>query len=404
MDPLVACLDDRGALFEALRERGIPCHFIGRRRGLDLPALWRLRRLLREQRIDVLNTHGLSAALWGRVAVAAERTPRVVVTAHAVAGWKQPRKQYLCSRLLQPLTDRFVAVSESVRRSLIEKERTPPDLIRVIGNGIRLERFRRSTDPEGDRRRLGLASDGFLVGMVARCNPEKGGAVWVRAVAALIRAGIPIRGVLVGDGPERAAWQALAAEMNIAGSVCFAGEQTDVTPWLSVMDVLVCPSLQESFGLAAVEAQAAGVPVVATRVDGFLEVLHDGVDTLLVPPGDSAALAAAIRSLCDSPDLARRLVEAGRRNAARFTVERTAAQYAALYRELLEEAPRRYQAGVEEKRRLIPQDTSRSANNAIDVVARRSPAACPFRGASASIARPLAGESRQREWPISSNR
>lgn len=331
----VACLNDRGPLFDEVRRRGIPTHFIGRRRGVDLAAVWRLRRLLRKQRIDVLNTHGLSAALWGRLAAVAAGTPHVVVTVHSVAGWIQPRKQYLLSRLLQPLTDRFVAVSESVRRSLIEKENVRPESIRVIHNGLCIERSCRSTAVAEDRRRLGLEAEGFLVGMVGRCKVEKGGSTWVRVIAELARANADVRGVLIGDGPERAAWQGLAEEERVAERIRFVGAQSDVAPWLAVLDVLVCPSVQESFGLAALEAQAAGVPVVATRAAGFLENLHDGEDALLAPCGDPAALAALVKALRESPDLVRRLVGAGRRNAARFTIERTAEHYAALYRELL---------------------------------------------------------------------
>jgi glycosyltransferase involved in cell wall biosynthesis len=340
VDAQVACLNDRGPLFDELSRRGIPAHFIGRRPGLDLAAFWRLRGLLREQRIDVLNTHGLSAALWGRLAAAAARTPCVVVTVHSVAGWIQPRKQYLLSRLLQPLTDRFVAVSESVRRSLITKESVRPESIRVIHNGLRSDRACRSTNLAEDRRRLGLEGAGFLVGMVGRCNPEKGGSTWVRSIADLARANADVRGVLIGDGPERAAWQRLAREERVADRILFAGARSDVAPWLAVLDVLVCPSEQESFGLAALEAQAAGVPVVATRVEGFLEILHDGEDALLAPSGDAEALAARVAALRGSPDLVRRLVAAGARNAARFPIERTAERYAALYRELLAEPPR----------------------------------------------------------------
>jgi glycosyltransferase involved in cell wall biosynthesis len=143
-----------------------------------------------------------------------------------------------------------------------------------------------------------------------------------------------VRGVLIGDGSERAAWQALAAGEGISDRIRFVGEQLDIVPWLSVLSVLVCPSLQESFGIAALEAQAAGVPVVATRVDGFLEVLHDGEDALLVDPESPASMAEAIRAMLCSEELACALTAAGRRNAADFTIERTAKAYAAVYRDL----------------------------------------------------------------------
>lgn len=330
----VACLDDRGPLFEVLRQRGIPGHFIGRRSGLDLVAVWRLARLLRRERVDILNTHSFSAGLWGRLAAILARTPRVVTTMHTVAGWSQPRKQRFLNRLLRPFADRVVAVSESVRHSLLAQG-VPPATIEVIHNGIRVERFQRATNPAAERQRLGLPIDGPLIGMIGRCSAEKGGATWVKALAMLVRAHVEVRGVLVGDGPERAAWKALAAAEGVSERIHFVGEQVDIVPWLAVLSVLVCPSIQESFGIAALEAQAAGVPVVATRVDGFLEVLHDGEDALLVDADSPASMAEAIRALLCSEELACALTAAGRRNASNLTIERTAKAYAAVYCDLL---------------------------------------------------------------------
>jgi len=332
-DVEAVCLDDRGALFEVLVGRGVPCRFIGRRRGFDPVALWRLAGLLRRERVAILNTHSFSAGLWGRLAAILARTPRVVTTVHTVAGWSQPRKQRIVNRLLLPATDRVVAVSESVRRSLAAQG-IPAARVEVINNGIRVERFQCAAEPRAARRRLGLDGDGHLVGFIGRCSPEKGGATWVRAIARLARAQVAVQGILVGDGPERGAWQALALKEGVADRIRFVGEQADVAPWLNVLSVLVCPSLQESFGIAALEAQAAGVPVVASRVDGFLDVLHDGEDALLVEAGNPAAMAAAIRIVLGAGERAAALAVAGRRNAAHFTIERTAAAYATLYREL----------------------------------------------------------------------
>jgi len=207
--------------------------------------------------------------------------------------------------------------------------------VEVIPNGILSGRFRVEMDKTAARLALGLPADRFLVGMTARCSPEKGGEWWVRAMALLRAGGEDVHGVLVGGGPELETWKALAARLEIADRMTFAGPKMDVPRWLAALDAQVCPSLQESFGLAAVEAQAAGVPVVATRVDGLLEVLHDGRDALLVPPGDAVALCEAVRALLRSPELRRRLAEAGRANADRYTVDAMADRYAALYRRLL---------------------------------------------------------------------
>jgi glycosyltransferase involved in cell wall biosynthesis len=127
----------------------------------------------------------------------------------------------------------------------------------------------------------------------------------------------------------------LADREGVADRIRFAGLQVDAAAWLAVMDILVCPSLQESFGLAALEAQAAGIPVIASRIDGFIEVLHDGEDALLVRPGSPASLAEAIQRVLKNGALASKLVVGGHRNMRRFTIRETARQYAALYHELL---------------------------------------------------------------------
>ncbi|MEI6514524.1 MAG: glycosyltransferase family 4 protein, partial [bacterium] len=276
------------------------------------------------------------AGLWGRIAAVLVRTPHVVTTVHTVAGWSQPLKQRIGNRLLQPFTDRIVAVSESVQRSLI-RQGLPHDAIQVIYNGIRIEGFRRSTSVAGDRKRLGLNPDGPLIGLIGRCSPEKGGSDWVQMMACLARRDARVQGVLVGNGPEQASWRALATAEGVGDRMRFVGIKTDIVPWLAVMDVLVCPSFQEAFGIAALEAQAAGVPVVATRVDGFLEALHDGEDALLVEPGNAAGMAVAVQSLLASNDLAGKLADGGRRNVGRFGINNTAQQYAALYWKLLGE-------------------------------------------------------------------
>lgn len=333
-DVHIVCLDDRGPFFDLAQQQGIPCHYIGRHRGFDAGSVLRLLRLLKRLRIDILNVHGFSAGLWGRLATVPGGGPRVVATAHSVAGWKQPVKQAVCDRMLRPFTSRFVAVSGSVKRSLLARG-VPDGMVDVIPNGIVMERFRVHSDKSAVRRALGLPEDRFLVGMMARCSPEKGGEWWVRAMVLLRAGGENVHGVLVGGGPEMEAWMAMARQLDIADRLTFAGPRMDVPRWLAAMDALICPSLQESFGLAAVEAQAAGVPVVATRVDGLLEVLHDGHDALLVPPGDAVALSEAVREILRSPALRKRLADAGRTNAERFTVDAMADRYAALYRRLL---------------------------------------------------------------------
>jgi glycosyltransferase involved in cell wall biosynthesis len=330
-----ACLLYEGALAGLLRERGIPVHLLAKKAGPDVLAVGRLVRLLRRLQIDILNTHEFSAGLWGRLAAVLARTPAVVVTVHKEAGWQNPLKHALFNRLLLPRTDRMVAVSGRVAASLVRHERVPEDRIEVIENGIDASRFRSAEDRAACRARLGLPAGVPIAGMVARCRAEKGGRHFVEAAALLKKEGRHVLFVLVGDGPDLAEWKNLAASLGAADRLVFAGRQVDTPSWYTAFDVAVCPSLEESFGLSAIEAQAAGVPLVATRAGGLPDVLNDAVDALLVPPADTAALARGIAGILDAPALAARLWHAGIDNvASRFLIDRTVERYAGLYRRL----------------------------------------------------------------------
>jgi glycosyltransferase involved in cell wall biosynthesis len=162
--------------------------------------------------------------------------------------------------------------------------------------------------------------------------PEKGGDLFVEACARLRGMGRDVSGVLIGEGPALATWKELARRRGVDGRIVFPGWRPDVADWLAVLDIYMAPSLEESFGLAILEAQAAGLPVVAARVGGIPEVVTDRENALLVPRGDVDALASAVTELLDNPALARRLGDNGRRNVEeRFSIENTAARYADVY-------------------------------------------------------------------------
>jgi glycosyltransferase involved in cell wall biosynthesis len=161
--------------------------------------------------------------------------------------------------------------------------------------------------------------------------------VLIDATPALLASDPELRVLIVGDGPLRADLEAQAARLGVGHVVRFAGYQEDVVSAYAAMDVFVLPSRDEGFGLVFLEAMAVGVPVVGTRVIGSEDAVDDGVTGLLVPYADPAALAAALRGILQSPDLARRLRETAAERVRRvYSREQCAARVEALYRELLE--------------------------------------------------------------------
>ncbi len=184
------------------------------------------------------------------------------------------------------------------------------------------------------RRELGAGEADFLVGTVGRLERLKGQAVGLEAVARLAHAGVAVRYVLVGDGPERAALAeaALAAGLDVA----FLGHRSDVPVVLAGLDALLHPSWTESFGMVVVEGLLAGLPVVATDVGAAAAILADGRYGRLVPPGDAAAMTAALLGLARlAPAERRRLGAEGRDHARKhFSLSDMVLRTADVYRGL----------------------------------------------------------------------
>jgi glycosyltransferase involved in cell wall biosynthesis len=196
-----------------------------------------------------------------------------------------------------------------------------PDQVVSIPTGIDLDRFRPGAAAEA-RKALGLEPDGAVIGIVATLRSWKGHRYLLEALAGL--ADRNARLVVVGDGPQREALEALAKELGIADRVRFAGNQADVAPWMRALDVFCLPSYaNEGVPQALMQAMACGLPVVTTPVGSIAEIVQDGSTGRLVPPSDAQALRAAIEALLADEPLRRRLGASAREAALqRFGEER----------------------------------------------------------------------------------
>jgi glycosyltransferase involved in cell wall biosynthesis len=311
----------------------------------DARALAALVRLLRRERPALVHTHAAKAGTLGRTAalVAGLRPrPRLVHTfhGHVLEGYFGPRKEALFRRIERGLarrTDRIVAVSPEVRDDLVRLGVAPRERIAVVPLGFDLAPFvldgaERARRQQAFRTGLGLGEEERVVTLIARLVPIKRVDRFLRVAA---RVQTPARFVVVGSGELESSLRASPEARALGDGLVWAGLRRDIPDVCVGSDVVVLTSDNEGTPVSLIEAQAAAVPVVSTRVGGVASVVDDGVTGWLAPRDDDAALAAAIdRALTlDDPDA---VGLAGRRHVlARFSLDRLVDDIDDLYRSIL---------------------------------------------------------------------
>lgn len=310
------------------RVKPMPLGLTGARR---VPAL---ARLLRRERPDVFHAHMSSpvACKWGLAAAVLARVPAVLGTVQ-VGEYEPPdRSAYRQLRALARGVDRYLAVSRDIADELVERLGWPAAKVEVSYNAVDVARFEVEA-PAGLREELG-GEERSLVLTPARLDAQKGHRVLFEAIAQVPGALF----LLAGEGPEREALEALAEELGIDGRVRFLGRREDVPQLLATCDVFALPSLYEGSSLAVLEAMAARIPVVSSAIGGTDELIEDGRGGLLVPPGDSEALAAALRRVLGDEELRRSLATRARERVEQgLTREQMASRVTGVYRQLLGE-------------------------------------------------------------------
>lgn len=333
-DLAVGCLKRRTipSAADELEPAGVPLRFLDGRGGYDVRVLWRLRSLLRDEPPHLIHSWlfhaNLAARLLGR---------RVPVRIASIRGLDRGkgRLQVLLDRWLQDRDHRMVVNAESARHVLGRRERYPAERIVLIRNGVDAKHFQEDVPPAP------LPHPGPVIVSVGRLHPDKGHRTLLQALPA-IRARHPEAWVLLvgdeGTRSDRPTLERLARALGVGGAVMFAGIREDVRPYLRAAAVVSLPSEEEAMANAALEALAAGRPVVATDVGDMRSAVLDGVTGLLCPPRDPRQLAEAIGRLLDDPERARQMGRAGRRHVEEhFPVAAMVEEMERLYDELIRE-------------------------------------------------------------------
>lgn len=304
----------------------------------DSAATAAIRRLIRTRRPDVLHTHTSKAGTTGRVAavLSGSARPRAIVHTyhgHVLSGYFSPRRERvyrLVERALAPVADALVAVSEEVRAELVSFGVARREKFTVIPYGFDLDRRidTSASTRAAKRSQIGAGDSTFVIGWAGRMTAIKRPEDLIQVLALVDDAVL----VLAGDGELRADVESLARRLGVADRVRALGYVEDMGSWYAALDLFLLVSANEGAPVVAIEALAAGVPVVATAAGGTGTVVDDDETGFLEPIGDVAALADRVRRLREDEALRKRLgAEGARRMRERFSTERMVDDVERLY-------------------------------------------------------------------------
>ncbi len=323
----ICCIKEPGTLGEKASDKGIKVISLGlmksSRFSFSIPL--RISGVLKENKIDILWTHQYVANLYGRIAALLSGTKGITSTYHAL--YDKPKKhRSIFNHFLSYRTDALAAVSRAVAEDMKSFDHVSPGKVSIIHNGIDIPFFDINETQAECRKKLGLPEEEILIGAVGRLSEEKNHKVMIEAVNMLPE---KVKGVIVGDGK-------LEGPLREAGGkrIYFLTKMEHaLLPYaLKAMDIFCFPSLWEGFGLALVEAMAAGLPPVSSDIPTLREVAGEGA---LYFPSDSAVeLANILKSLIDDPAERKLLGDKARKRAAVFSIDNTVKAYENLFAEI----------------------------------------------------------------------
>jgi sugar transferase (PEP-CTERM/EpsH1 system associated) len=334
---VILCLGEAGPL--ASRVTAANCRIVElrKRSGNDVSLPLKLAAWAKRLRLDVLHARGWPALVETAIAASLGGVRSTVYGFHGKTmdelGAKSLRRR-LAEMLVPRLYSEVVTLTETMKADVARECRLDANRVRVIPNGVDTDVFRPTGRRSELRAEFGLPVDGLILGCVARLDRVKNHAVIVRALSRLRSTGVDALLLLVGEGPERARLEGHVRDARLAPQVRWFGHSDRVPDVMNCMDIYVQPSLYEGFSNTVLEAMACGLPVLATRTGGTVDVLRDGEQGYLFEPEDDRTLASLVRAL-NEPDGRRAMGLRARRRATESFPQASMVQgYERLYRDL----------------------------------------------------------------------
>lgn len=337
---VIICLTHAEGFERRITAPNVELISLHKRPGHDFAVYWRLWRTLLSLRPSIVHTRNLAALEMQVIAVLIPGVKRVHGEhgrdIHDIDG--SNKKYNFLRKALRPLIHRYIAVSQDLAQWLTEVVAVPFSKVKQIYNGVDQQAF--SPGAVTLRTPPGFMAEGVqVIGTVGRLAEVKDQLSLIQAFYQLKKASspdMPLRLLIVGDGPMQQRLSDKIAELDLGGCVWMPGDREDIPALLRLMDVFVLPSLGEGISNTLLEAMATGLPLIATRVGGNPELVTEGVNGCLVPVGDSAALANSLKELLSRPQTLASYGEKSLNKARQcFNWDRTVEEYLGVYDQLL---------------------------------------------------------------------
>lgn len=338
-----------GGTFEKkLTEVGIKIDPLDMTSRYNLGTISQLKKIIKTKDVQIVHSQGGRADFFARIAARIANVPIIISSvAMLVEGYDVSilRKglYVLIDRWTERWVNKFIVLSEALRRALIERHKIPPEKIVRIYNGIELKEYNpdlkevRSKKLEV-RRELGLKNDVPVIGAIGRLVWQKGFEYLIQAIPKVIEVFPETRFLIVGEGPLKDKLKVKSEKLKVKDNIIFTGFRSDIKEILASIDLLVMPSLLEGLPMVLLEGMAMAKPIVATRIDGVTEVLENGKMGLLVPAKNPHALAEAILKVLNNKTKADLLGQNARKMVEeKFSVEKMVEQIEWVYEKLLNE-------------------------------------------------------------------
>jgi glycosyltransferase involved in cell wall biosynthesis len=309
------------------------------------PSMKTLRRIILDEKIDIIHSQGARADFYSRVVSKLIKKPPIIINTIAMlvkgydVGFLKKTVYSTLDRFTEKYTDKFIVVSNALRDKLINNHSIPHQKVITIYNGIELSEYQAQALTQSARKirkEFDIENDEFIIGAIGRMVWQKGFEYFIQSIPKMISSIHKAKIILVGDGPLAKDLDSLCLRLGVGDKVIFTGFRSDIREILSAIDFLVIPSLVEGFPMITLEAMAMAKPVIATNIDGISEQIRDGKTGILVPPKDSDLLAKATVSLLNDRETARKIGFAAKKEVEKkYSVEKMVRQTEKVYWSLI---------------------------------------------------------------------